>query len=324
MVKKISIIIPIYNGSLLINRCLNSVFNQIGEFDLEVVVIDDGSTDNSIEIIKKYPGQIILLNQTNQGPAAARNKGIKKASGKYLAFLDADDYWEPTFLEEAVNFLEDNIKAIAVSVGQTHKIPGKPDTVAPKTIQTQPEKFNQPMLLDDFYNFWAAHDHVCTGSVLMRTEIVKITGGQRTELRITEDLEFWAYIATFGLWGFIPKVLFVSDGGVLTKQQGWLKKNNKRWASAPTIEIWEERIIKKIPETYLKSFNKAKGKIARNLTYAMILSNRNKLARKTVKKYGELFPVHKLSKIMVIASSNLFLWYLFSILINYRESYRKV
>jgi hypothetical protein len=108
----------------------------------------------------------------------------------------------------------------------------------------------------------------------MRTDIVKQTGGQRPELRITEDLEFWVYLATFGKWGFIPKVLFVSDGGAVTKQQGWWVKNQKRWASAPTVEDWESRIIERVPEDRMCSFRRARGRIAKNLAYAMILSQR--------------------------------------------------
>ena len=128
---KVSIIIPIYNGALLIKRCLDAVYKQEGDFQLEVIVIDDGSTDNTLDILSSYAKALIVLKQSNQGPAAARNKGIEKATGKYLAFLDADDFWEPTFLEETVSFLE-NQDAIAVSVGQIHKIIGKEDRGMPQ------------------------------------------------------------------------------------------------------------------------------------------------------------------------------------------------
>lgn len=95
----ISVIIPVYNAALLIDRCLDSVFAQNGIYKTEVILIDDGSTDNSVEIIKnrREQSQIILLQQKNAGPAVARNKGLAIASGKYAAFLDADDYWLPDF-----------------------------------------------------------------------------------------------------------------------------------------------------------------------------------------------------------------------------------
>ena len=95
----ISVIIPVYNAALLIDRCLDSVFAQNGIYKTEVILIDDGSTDNSVEIIKnrREQSQIILLQQKNAGPAVARNKGLAIASGKYAAFLDDDDYWLPDF-----------------------------------------------------------------------------------------------------------------------------------------------------------------------------------------------------------------------------------
>lgn len=305
---KISAIIPVYNGSLLINRCLNSVFSQNGNHELEVIVIDDGSTDNSIEIVINYPKHIRLIKQENQGPAAARNRGIEVATGKYMAFLDADDYWEPGFLETTVRFMEDNPEVVAVSVGQLHKIPGKPDTFAPAILKANHKENNKSILLPNFIEFWAKHNHVCTGSVLMCTDIVKQTGGQRPDLKITEDLEFWAYLATFGKWGFIPKVLFVSDGGAVTQQTGWMEKNIKRWASAPTVEDWESRIIKRISHPLPVGYLSARGHIAGNLAYSMILSSRDKLARQTIRNYRQYLRKSKLNFLLKATSVAFPLW----------------
>lgn len=319
---KISIVMPVYNGSLLIERCLNSVFNQIGNFNLEVIVIDDGSTDNSIALLTSYPKPIIILRQENQGPATARNKGIEKSTGKYLAFLDADDYWESTFLKETVTFLEKKPEAIAVSVGQIHKIINKPDCIMPHLLNEKHNIQKEGVILDNFYGFWVNHKHVCTGSVLMRTAIVKQTGGQRPELRITEDLEFWAYTATFGKWGFIPNILFVSDGNLVTKEQGWFSKNKKRWASAPTVEEWESRIIKRLLQNQLKEFNSAKGLVAKNLAYSMLLSNRSNLSRKSILKYKHLYPKDKLSRMMSFFSEFPVLWKIFTKVLFLREKYK--
>lgn len=315
---KISVIIPNYNGASLIKRCLNSVFNQIGTYDLEVIIIDDGSTDNSLDFLVSYSQPLIILKQNNQGPAAARNNGIEKATGKYLAFLDTDDYWEPSFLKETVTFLENN-EAVAVSVGQTHKITGKEDRIMPQLLNENPKINDEGIVLENFYEFWAKYNHVCTGSVLMQTTIVKQTGGQIPELRITEDLEFWAYLATFGSWGFIPKVLFTSDGGEVTKEIGWFEKNKKRWASAPTVEQWESRIMNRIPKDLIDSFNTAKGKIAKNLAYAMLMSNRMELARQTVKKYKKWFPEDKIAKLMRVGAKSRIVWLLLSRVLIYRE-----
>lgn len=316
---KVSIIIPLYNGSHLITRCLNSIFNQIGEFDLQVIIIDDGSTDNSADIVKQYPHSVTLLQQPNQGPAAARNKGIKAANGKYLAFLDGDDYWEPTFLRETVTFLEIQKNAIAVSVGQKHLTFKRKSTIIPTFLKTEPEKIKDPLILDNFFIFWGEHFHVCTGSILIRSEITKETGGQRIDLRITEDLEFWAYLATFGPIGFIPQVLFISDGVRVTKQLGWLNKNRKRWDSAPTIEKWEERIVLAIKDKDYEPYQKVRGKIAKNLCYSLIMSGRSSLAKKTVLAYSEHFPTDRVANFLKIGARKKLFWLVTVWLIKIRE-----
>ncbi len=90
-----SIIIPVYNSSMYIERCIDSILIQ--EFsDFEIILVDDGSTDDSVEIVSKYIKEypfIKLLRQSNQGVSTARNWGIETANGKYLLFIDADDYW---------------------------------------------------------------------------------------------------------------------------------------------------------------------------------------------------------------------------------------
>jgi len=315
----ISVIIPVYNASLLLKRCIDSVFQQKGNYILDVICIDDGSTDNSVEIIMNYPNTVKLLKQTNHGPAAARNQGINIATGKYLAFLDADDYWEPEFLFETVSFLESNPCAVAVSAGQKHISIKNKSAIVPEFLQTQPDKISKACLLDNFFSFWAEHSHVCTGSILMKTEVVKQTGGQREELRITEDLEFWGYLATFGQIGFVPRVLFTSDGVKVTKQTGWINKNRKRWASAPTVEKWEERIVASISQKDLEHYQRARGRIAQNICYSMIMSGRSQIARRTCLKYGKSFPKNRVRWLLLTGAKNSLFWFAVITVIKIRE-----
>ncbi len=317
--KKISVIIPLYNCSLLVSRALESVNNQSIEENIEVLIIDDGSTDDSVEVVKKSNINAEVIHQENQGPAVARNKGIEIASGEYIAFLDADDYWEPEFLNSTVSFMESHPEAIAVSTGQLHRIPGKPDAIVPSALKERPGDFSGPFLIDDFYDFWAEHNHVCTGSAVVRTDVAKKAGGQRSDLRITEDLEFWGYLATFGSWGFIPEVLFVSDGGIVTRQKGWIEKNLIRWRSAPQIELWEKRIIGNFNGTIPRGYVRFRGKIIRNLVYSMIMSDRRELAYQTVRKYRDQMPSDRISHLFRIASGNKFSWKVLSDILLKRE-----
>ena len=93
---KISVVIPAYNASAFLPRCLKSVFAQTLPPD-EVIVVDDGSTDNSAALAAELGARVITL--TNGGPAAARNAGIQSASSEWIALLDADDMWAPEKLE---------------------------------------------------------------------------------------------------------------------------------------------------------------------------------------------------------------------------------
>ena len=93
-----SVIIPTYNRADLIRAALDSVFAQ--EFKgYEVIVVDDGSTDSTREILESYDNRIRLFTQGNKGPGAARNLGLEHATGEYVTFLDSDDLWFPWTLE---------------------------------------------------------------------------------------------------------------------------------------------------------------------------------------------------------------------------------
>lgn len=96
---KYSVIVPIYNTSKYLDKCLNSILSQTNQ-DYEILCVNDGSTDNSLEILKKYNDDIKIINQENQGLSMARNNGVKKAKGKYILFVDSDDYLEKDLLRQ--------------------------------------------------------------------------------------------------------------------------------------------------------------------------------------------------------------------------------
>jgi len=101
---EVSIIIPTYNSAQYLTDAIDSVLGQtVG--DLEVLVIDDGSTDNTESVMRRYAGSVRYIRQENRGVAAARNRGIAESLGRYVAFLDADDTWLPDKLERQINAL---------------------------------------------------------------------------------------------------------------------------------------------------------------------------------------------------------------------------
>ncbi len=94
----VSVIIPVYNCADFLGQAIDSVLNQTF-MDLEIIVVDDGSTDRTPEVSAQYSDQITYIRQANGGNAAARNRGVVEARGRWLCFLDADDLWEPKKLE---------------------------------------------------------------------------------------------------------------------------------------------------------------------------------------------------------------------------------
>lgn len=105
--QKISVIIPNYNYGRFLRQAIQSVLDQSMP-PHEIIVVDDGSTDDSKEILISFGDSIILVSQTNKGVAAARNRGAEIATGEFLAFLDADDYWQKEKLEKQLRrFLSD-------------------------------------------------------------------------------------------------------------------------------------------------------------------------------------------------------------------------
>jgi glycosyltransferase involved in cell wall biosynthesis len=114
----VSVIIPTYNRGWIIKEAINSVLDQ--DFsDFELIVVDDGSDDDTREVLGTYANSITVLHQSNRGVSAARNRGIADASGRLIAFLDSDDLWLPGKLKTQVKFFEENADAM---INQTQEI----------------------------------------------------------------------------------------------------------------------------------------------------------------------------------------------------------
>ena len=106
--KKVSVIVPVYNVEKYLSRCLESLINQSLK-DIEIICINDGSADNSLQILKQFAykdNRIKIINQTNSGQSVARNKGLAIASGKYIGFVDSDDWIDNDYYEKMFETIE--------------------------------------------------------------------------------------------------------------------------------------------------------------------------------------------------------------------------
>lgn len=105
---KVSVIVPVHNSSKYLKECIDSIINQTYK-DLEIIIIDDNSTDDSLKIIKAYKDKRIKLIclDKNSGAAVSRNKGIDASTGSYICFIDSDDYWYKEKIEKQIKFIKD-------------------------------------------------------------------------------------------------------------------------------------------------------------------------------------------------------------------------
>ncbi len=111
---EISVIVPVYNVENYLEECLESLVNQTFK-DMEIICVNDGSTDKSGEILKKYEDRITIITQENGGLSSARNSGIEAAQGKYIGFVDSDDWVDRDFYEKLYNAIEETNADIAVA-----------------------------------------------------------------------------------------------------------------------------------------------------------------------------------------------------------------
>lgn len=134
----VSIIMPSYNSEKHIEDSIKSVLKQTYPF-WELIIVDDCSTDNTVEIIKSFKDERIRLfiNNNNSGAALTRNKALREAKGKWIAFLDSDDIWLPTKLEEQLNFMIENNYDFAYTDYRICE-----NGVLKKYIRTAPKKVN--------------------------------------------------------------------------------------------------------------------------------------------------------------------------------------
>lgn len=179
---KVSVVIPAYNAARFVNATIDSVLAQTFQ-DFEILVVDDGSTDKTKEILEAYGDKIHYLYKENGGVSSARNYGIEDAKGKYIAFLDADDVWMPEKLEKQVALMDAD-KEIGLCYVATQKV--DEDLKYLSSIEANSyEDYTESLLLN--LNIVAGS---CS-SAMVRREVILQTDGFDGKFTTYADWEFW-------------------------------------------------------------------------------------------------------------------------------------
>lgn len=181
-----SIVIPLYNKEISISNTIQSIFNQTCQ-NFEIVVINDGSTDSSAEIVECLKdSRIRLINQSNQGVSAARNRGIKESKYEWILFLDGDDLWKPNHLEEISNMMD--------------KFPNEKVYVTSMYYSDNRFSINhghkkEVFIVENYFKEIIRKNIVWTGCVAINKECFKEVGCFNTLLSRGEDLDLWSRLA---------------------------------------------------------------------------------------------------------------------------------
>ena len=203
----ISVVIPAYNAASTLSKAIESVLNQdIQGNPLELIIVDDGSTDGTSEIAARYvsthPHCICLITQQNQGPSAARNAGIAAAAGKLIAFLDADDQWLPGKIAAQLSVFTQLPEIALVCTNMNNgRLWGKPNIVL--------LKFKDLL--------WS--NKVYTSSVLAKKSALLAAGGFNSQRRLSEDYELWLSISAIQPIALInaPYLVYQKNSGTSSR-----------------------------------------------------------------------------------------------------------
>jgi glycosyltransferase involved in cell wall biosynthesis len=196
-----SVVIPLYNKEKSIGNTIQSVLNQTFQ-DFEIVVVNDGSTDDSLQVVENInDSRIRIINKPNGGVSSARNRGVKEAKYEWIAFLDGDDVWDSSYLEEMNQFIEEYSEADVYGCAFD-------DIVNEKSIKRNfylPENYKG--YISNYFQhalnsllFWP------TSTIISKSAFLDV-GGFDERINLGEDIDLWIRLAYHNKVAFYNKVL---------------------------------------------------------------------------------------------------------------------
>lgn len=278
MNEKISIVIPIYNSEKYLEECIESIIKQTYK-NLEIILVNDGSTDNSAKIcvdFSKKDSRIVFLNKENSGVSDTRNCGIIKASGKYLMFVDSDDILNNNYIEETYKYIIDkNLDLCKTGMTVLTKSAKQEKKFTSHFQFLEKEEIYNSILNDNFFN------SSCT--CLYKTEIINVNNIRfNINIKYGEDLDFFTnYIENCNNMGYIPNC-------------GYLYRLNENSVSVDTKVASRLKYCEDNMEIYSKFFDKIDKKndisyiILKKINYSFkLLINGNNINYEKFKSYIE-------------------------------------
>ncbi|WP_200157884.1 glycosyltransferase family 2 protein [Allochromatium vinosum] len=240
---RISAVIPAYNAETFLKRSVDSALAQTFQ-PLEIIVVDDGSTDGTAEIAKRYGEAIRYIRQENGGGSAARNTGIKAAQGDWIAFLDVDDQWRPHHLANAAKVLRKHpeIMWYGAPVDQYIHETGK---LVAAYKEKKPGILVDGTYFDDYLIAFPPYAHFSTPTMVINRSVFSRVGVFKSELTVGEDIDLW-----FRIGLHFPKVGYCHEVAANIYKRGtslsYTKQSDYRKSLATYCE--RERLAEEMGE----------------------------------------------------------------------------
>ena len=199
---KVSVIVPTYNRADRLEETLRSIISQTYQ-DFELIVVDDGSTDNTPKVMQSFPGAQYLAMEKNSGVSKARNLGLACAKGQFICFLDSDDLWDEKKLQIQVNWMENNADSRVCYTDEIWIRNG---------VRVNPMNRHRKYT-GDIFRHCLALCIVSPSSVMIRAELFDEIGNFDESLPVCEDYDLWLRIAAKYEFHFIEAPLIIKQGG---------------------------------------------------------------------------------------------------------------
>jgi glycosyltransferase involved in cell wall biosynthesis len=269
----VSVIIPTYNRGWTLRAAVDSVLAQ-NYRDFELIVVDDGSTDNTAEILQSYGPDVQVLRQANAGVSAARNTGVDSAKGIFIAFLDSDDRWLPDKLGVQVDFFASHPEAVICQTEETWIRKGK--RVNPKKVHQKPS--------GRIFKASLALCLVSPSAVMLRKALIDEIGGFDETLPACEDYDLWLRVSARYPVHLLRTPLIIKNGG-----------HADQLSRMPGLDRYRIKAIEKILSTGTLSADRRRAAIEMLLRKAAIYAGgcRKRGKNKEARVYENLLRAYR-------------------------------
>jgi glycosyltransferase involved in cell wall biosynthesis len=216
----VSVVIPAFNSALTVAESVRSALDQSSP-PAQVIVVDDGSTDDTLGRLKEFGDRVLYVTQTNAGVACARNTGIARATGDFVAFLDADDVWHPRKLEWQMQAFAAGGRAFGALGTGTFAWPA---STMPDLAQIAPH------VSEISWDQIAIRNPFTTSSMIVRRRVLDAAGPFDTDLRGPEDHDLWLRVAEASAVGILdaPLTGYRDAHGSLSKHAAQMERGMRR------------------------------------------------------------------------------------------------